>query len=74
MSALNSVKEILKDDQGKSADPVVLTHAESDAIISACEKGLNSDTAKMFVDRKLCGFCGGKDFQRRFSPTFVGFN
>jgi hypothetical protein len=62
VETMKAVKEVLRDSEGKSAHPVVLTHAESDALISACQKGINSTEARMFVDRKLCGFCGGKDF------------
>jgi hypothetical protein len=41
-SLKQSVKEVLKDEFGKSAHSAVLTHAEVDAMIDACNKNMNA--------------------------------
>lgn len=69
---VEDLKTVLKDDNGVSAHRAVLSHAEADAIVDACNKHMNAQTAKMFVDRKLCGFCGGPNLNggslRRLLP------
>jgi hypothetical protein len=66
------LKDVLKDEQGKSAHTAVLTHAEVDAMVDACQKNMNAYSAEMYVDRKLCSFCAGSDFNggslRRLLP------
>jgi len=68
----DDLKALLKDENSRSAHSVVLTHAEVDAIVAAHYKNMNADSAEMYVDRKLCGFCAGKDFNagslRRLLP------
>lgn len=62
MYTIRFVKELLSDVYGKSSHMEVLKHAEADALISAFDKGIKAYSATMYVDRKPCGFCSGRDF------------
>ena len=62
MYTVRFVKELLKDSFGTAAHMEVLKHAEADALITAFDKNIKANSAVMYVDRKPCDFCGGKNF------------
>ncbi len=62
MYTVNFVKQLLKDVYGNSSHMEVLKHAEADSLITAFDKGIKATFATMYVDRKPCGFCSGRNF------------
>ena len=56
---IKMMKELLKQVQEKAPHQTTMFHAETDALLEAYSKGLSGKEASLFVDRKLCGFCGG---------------
>jgi hypothetical protein len=62
MSIVTFIKELLKDVYTTSAHTEVLKHAEADALIQAFNTSVKATSATMYVDRKPCGFCSGKNF------------
>lgn len=62
MSTVHFIRELLKDMYTTSAHTEVLKHAEADVFIGAFNKSIKAQSATMYVDRKPCGFCSGRNF------------